>query len=99
MRFFSGVIKESYQYLALKIILTNEHILITQLIHLSFNAVFILVNCLNKLATSLMDLVILVYLQIERNLAGENDVTFDVKFCGVCHSGKPEINNSLIFIN
>ncbi len=46
-----------------------------------------------------MDLIILVYLQIERNLAGENDVTFDVKFCGVCHSGKPEINKYLIFIN
>ena len=23
---------------------------------------------------------------IERNVAGDEDVTFDVKFCGICHS-------------
>ena len=25
-------------------------------------------------------------IEIERNVAGENDVTFEMKFCGICHS-------------
>ena len=25
-------------------------------------------------------------IEIERNVAGEEDVTFDVKYCGICHT-------------
>jgi uncharacterized zinc-type alcohol dehydrogenase-like protein len=32
---------------------------------------------------------------IHRNRAGPDDVTFDVKFCGICHTDVHYVNNDM----
>jgi len=33
---------------------------------------------------------------IERNVAGDEDVTFDVKFCGICHTDVHIAGNDMV---
>ena len=35
-------------------------------------------------------------IEIERNVAGDDDVTFDVKFCGICHTDVHISNNDMV---
>ena len=34
-------------------------------------------------------------ISIKRNLAGEDDVTFDLKYCGICHTDVHYANNDM----
>jgi len=38
-------------------------------------------------------------IEISRNVAGENDVTFEMKFCGICHSDVHVANNDFGMTN
>ena len=35
-------------------------------------------------------------IEIQRNVAGDDDVTFDVKFCGICHTDVHISNNDMV---
>ena len=35
-------------------------------------------------------------IKIERNVAGDEDVTFDVKFCGICHTDVHIAGNDMV---
>ena len=35
-------------------------------------------------------------IKIQRNVAGDDDVTFDVKFCGICHTDVHISNNDMV---
>ena len=35
-------------------------------------------------------------ISIERNVAGDEDVTFDVKFCGICHTDVHIAGNDMV---
>ena len=37
-------------------------------------------------------------ISIERNVAGDEDVTFDVKFCGICHTDVHIAGNDMVQI-
>ena len=34
-------------------------------------------------------------IEIKRNIAGDNDVTFDLKYCGICHTDVHIANNDM----
>ena len=34
-------------------------------------------------------------IEIQRNVAGDNDVTFDLKYCGICHTDVHIANNDM----
>ena len=35
-------------------------------------------------------------IEIQRNVAGDDDVTFDVKFCGICHTDVHISGNDMV---
>ena len=37
-------------------------------------------------------------IKIERNVAGDEDVTFDVKYCGICHTDVHIAGNDMVSV-